>query len=81
MNRITLLLCLLLFPFLAFSKPGGEREYWVKTMLKMVDPIYTNLSRNTLRKNMPVETRDGLNTGNDRKKDILKDKIGIEIKK
>ena len=67
MNRRIFLLCLLLFPLLVFSKPGGEREYWVKTMIKMVDPIYTNLSRNTLRKNMPVETRDGLNTGNDRK--------------
>ena len=67
MNRTPLLLYLLLFPVLAFSKLGGEREYWVKTMIEMVDPIYKNLSRNTLRKNMPVETRDGLNTGNDRK--------------
>ena len=67
MNRTALFLCLLLFPIFAFSKSDGDREYWVKTMIKMVEPIYTNLSRNTLRKNMPVETRDGLNTGNDRK--------------
>ena len=43
------------------------RDYWLATLLKMCDPIYENLSRGTLRKNMPVETTDGFNTGNDRK--------------
>lgn len=50
-----------------WAQSGEERVYWLNTMIKMVEPIYTNLSRNTLRKNMPVETRDGLNTGNARK--------------
>lgn len=50
-----------------WAKSGEERVYWLNTMIKMVEPIYTNLSCNTLRKNMPVETRDGLNTGNARK--------------
>ena len=36
-------------------------------MIKIIDPLYTNLSQNTLRKNMPVETFDGLNNGNTRK--------------
>ena len=43
----------------AFAKKSKDREYWVKTMIKIIDPLYTNLSQNTLRKNMPVETFDG----------------------
>ncbi len=45
--------------FNSCSKPKAEvndREYWVKTMLKIVDPVFTNLSNNTLRAQMPVET-------------------------
>lgn len=44
-----------------------DREYWVESMIRIVDPVYVNLSGNTLRKNMPVETWDGLNNGNSRK--------------
>ncbi|KAA6351580.1 hypothetical protein EZS27_001103 [termite gut metagenome] len=40
-----------------------DRDYWVETMIKIVDPIYKNLSENQLRIKMPVETNDGLNTG------------------
>ena len=50
-----------------FAKKSKDREYWVKTMIKIIDPLYTNLSQNTLRKNMPVETFDVLNNGNTRK--------------
>ena len=67
MNKVALFLCLLLFSGFAGAQSNGDREYWVRTMIKMVEPIYTNLSQNTLRKNMPVETIDGLNTGNNRK--------------
>ncbi|WP_294546742.1 DUF2264 domain-containing protein [uncultured Bacteroides sp.] len=66
MNRITILLCLILLPCFAWAQKNTDREYWVKEMIKMVDPIYTNLSQNTLRKNMPVETTAGINTGSDR---------------
>lgn len=66
-NKIIFLSLLLLMPNLMWAQSGEERVYWLNTMIKMVEPIYTNLSRNTLRKNMPVETRDGLNTGNARK--------------
>ncbi len=34
----------------------ADREYWVETMLKIVEPVFVNLSQNTLKKNMPVET-------------------------
>ena len=33
----------------AFAKKSKDREYWVKTMIKIIDPLYTNLSQNTLR--------------------------------
>ena len=44
-----------------------DRAYWVESMLRIVTPVYENLSQGTLRQNMPVETVDGLNTGNKRK--------------
>ena len=50
----------------AEGKPrGGERDrkYWVETMIRIVGPVYENLSRETLRKNMPVETNEGYATG------------------
>lgn len=40
-----------------------DRQFWVESMVKIVDPVFTNLANNELRKNMPVETPDGLNTG------------------
>lgn len=58
---------LMLCTAITAAKPGKDREYWVKTMVKIIDPLYVNLSQNTLRKNMPVETFDGLNNGNTRK--------------
>ena len=55
----------------AAPQAGGQqsdREYWVEQLVRIVEPIYVNLSQNTLRKNMPVETNDGYNVpGNDRK--------------
>ena len=71
-KKSTLLLLFLALSFWgnensAFAQKSKEREYWVKTMIKIIDPLYTNLSQNTLRKNMPVETFDGLNNGNTRK--------------
>ena len=44
-----------------------DRAFWVESMLRIVTPVYENLSQGTLRQNMPVETVDGLNTGNERK--------------
>lgn len=50
------------------SAPKNDRDYWVETMIRIVEPVYVNLSQNTLRKNMPIETNDGLNTG--KRKDV-----------
>lgn len=33
------------------------RAFWVQTMVKLADPILTNLSQGTLRKNMPAEPK------------------------
>ena len=60
-----LFLCLLMFIFLiAFTqKPANknkaglnERADLVKTMVKMADPVLTALSKNELKKRMPVES-------------------------
>lgn len=42
---------------------GAERGYWVETMVRIVRPVYENLARGTLRRNMPVEVNDGTNEG------------------
>lgn len=63
-----LLLVLTIFSSMnVLANTPNDREYWLKSMIKIVEPVYENLSKNTLRKNMPVETIDGLNTGNTRK--------------
>lgn len=40
------------------SQSTGEqdREYWVKAMTQMAEPVLSNLGDNTLRKNMPFES-------------------------
>ncbi|PCJ61898.1 MAG: hypothetical protein COA79_06280 [Planctomycetota bacterium] len=43
-----------------------HRKYWLETMLKIVNPVFENLSCNSLRKHMPVECHEGLK--NDREK-------------
>lgn len=66
-NKVVILSLFLLLSEFSYANSYEDRVYWLHTMIKMVEPIYKNLSQNTLRKNMPVETRDGLNTGNARK--------------
>lgn len=41
-------------------KATGEqdRAFWVEKMVQIADPVLVNLSRNTLKKNMPYESRD-----------------------
>ena len=34
-----------------------EREYWVASMEKICLPVLENLSKGTLRENMPVQTK------------------------
>ena len=38
------------------SKTQNDRTFWVTTLTKIADPVLINLSNNTLKKNMPVET-------------------------
>lgn len=41
-----------------------ERTIWVQTLSKIAEPVLVNLSRNTLRKNMPVEVAEGAKNRN-----------------
>lgn len=37
------------------SPVSDDREYWIRTLTHIADPVLTNLSKQTLKKNMPVE--------------------------
>ena len=44
-----------LFPTVTRSAvPTDDRDYWIKTMIRVADPVLRNLSEHTLRKNIPV---------------------------
>ena len=40
------------------NQPTGaeDRAYWVETLVKLADPVLTNLSNNTLKQNMPYQS-------------------------
>ena len=39
-----------------FSKNSNDdREIWVNTLSKIIDPVLTNVANETLKENMPVE--------------------------
>lgn len=67
MNKRQILTTVLLMALTGMQAQNKVREYWLDLLLRMCRPIYINLSEGTLRQNMPVETSDGLNTGNSRK--------------
>jgi len=62
MRKKVIFICLLtfIFGFTAISQTKKDkinydsREYWVSVMVKIVDPVLTNLSKEQLRANMPV---------------------------
>jgi len=62
MRKKVIFICLLtfIFGFTAISQIKKDkinydsREYWVSVMVKIVDPVLTNLSKEQLRANMPV---------------------------
>ena len=35
---------------------GSDREYWVRTLARVAEPVLTNLAAGTLKRNMPVES-------------------------
>lgn len=48
----------------------SDREYWVGQLVRIAGPVFENLSCNTLRKNMPVETNKGYNVPGNTRKDV-----------
>ncbi|WP_455637373.1 DUF2264 domain-containing protein [Parabacteroides sp.] len=52
------LFCCLCFSFSGNAQQTGaqDRAFWVETLTRIADPVLTNLSNNTLRKNMPYES-------------------------
>ncbi len=36
-----------------------DRDYWIKTLTRIADPLLQNLSKQTLKQNMPVEAQPG----------------------
>lgn len=60
LSKLTLLTLLAIFVCAngKAQQPTGadDRAFWVETMVKIADPVLTNLSNNTLRKNMPYES-------------------------
>ncbi len=39
--------------------PNNERNYWIDVLIKIADPLLVSLSREELKKNMPVECKPG----------------------
>ena len=37
---------------------AADRRFWVEQLVKIADPVLVNLSQNTLKKNMPYESKD-----------------------
>lgn len=67
MDRVSILICSLLLVGLSCLKaetvsshPTGaeDRAYWVEQLVKIADPVLTNLSQNTLKEQMPYESLD-----------------------
>ena len=49
------------------SKEQNDRTFWVKSLTEIANPVLENLSNNTLKKNMPVETTvEGSKRGRDK---------------
>ena len=52
------LVCFLCFSLNGKAQQSGaeDRAFWVETLTRIADPVLTNLSNNTLKKNMPYES-------------------------
>lgn len=65
MRKIYIYLSVLFFTCIAHGAKAQQadgrtdREYWVAEMCRIANPVLTNLSQGTLKKNMPVETQAG----------------------
>lgn len=52
------LVCFLCLSFHGKAQQSGveDRAFWIETLARIADPVLTNLSNNTLKKNMPYES-------------------------
>ena len=52
------LICFLYLSFHGKAQQSGveDRAFWIETLARIADPVLTNLSNNTLKKNMPYES-------------------------
>ena len=41
---------------IAPASKNEDRAFWISSMVRIIDPVLSNLSNNTLKKNMPVES-------------------------
>ena len=41
------------------SATGDDRQYWLRTLAKLAEPVLRNLAAGTLKRNMPVECVTG----------------------
>ena len=58
LKTTAILVCCLCIPFAGKAQQNGtqDRAFWVETLTRIADPVLTNLSNNTLKKNMPYES-------------------------
>ncbi|QOD60690.1 DUF2264 domain-containing protein [Polaribacter haliotis] len=57
-----LIILFTIFTFSYTSNAQTDRDIWVKELVKMADPILSNLSNNQLKEKMPVEQADSKST-------------------
>ncbi len=58
LKTTAILVCCLCISFAGKAQQNGtqDRAFWVETLTRIADPVLTNLSNNTLKKNMPYES-------------------------
>lgn len=58
LKTTVILVCSLCFSLAGKAQQDGtlDRAFWVETLTRIADPVLTNLSNNTLKKNMPYES-------------------------
>ena len=57
-KSVPLIVIAMLLSGMLYAQPTGaeDRAYWVETLTKIAEPVWSNLSRGTLKQNMPFES-------------------------
>jgi len=64
---LSLVSMIMLSAIVLLASGRDDRAYWVKTMITIADPVLINMSNQTLKKNMPVETtKEGSSRGREK---------------